>query len=133
MSALVLATVITLTGAWLSANQMLTLQNSDASGDPYRAAEGDARFATLRPYLKDVRVAGWMASRAIGASEADEVAHSQARYAIVPTLLTSHGDHDTIVTCFDTDAELDAAMARDHLELIGKTSPGVAVVRRPAK
>lgn len=112
---------------------MVRVSNEGMAADPYRVAEGDARFGTLRPFLKNERIVGWLASRAIGASEADEVAHSQARYAIVPTLLAGDTDRDVVVACFDTDAELDAAIANGAYEVLGRPSPGLAVLKRRAR
>lgn len=112
---------------------MVRVSNEGVAVDPYRVAEGDARFGALRPYLVGVKKAGWLAPRVVGATEADEVAHSQARYAIVPTLLVSDADREVLVACFDSDAELDTAIAEGAYEVLGRPSPGLAVLKRRAR
>ncbi len=127
------AAILVVACAWFATSEMVRVSNEGVAADPYRVAEADARFGALRPFLKNERIVGWMASRAVGASEADEAAHSQARYAIVPTLLAGDADRDVVVACFDTDAELDAVIAKVAYEVLGRPSPGLAVLKRRAR
>ena len=97
--------------------------------DPYDADRRQAVYLPVQPYVANEEMVGWWASRPIGASEAGEVEYSLARYALVPTLLCGHPDKPVIVTHFDTDRELDAAIHSGKYELVAHVAPGFAVIR----
>jgi hypothetical protein len=73
---------------------------------------------------------GWRASRPVDAGEIEEAEYSVARYALVPSLVLGNTDKDMLVTDFDTDEELNAAIKRDGYELVARAGPGKAIIRR---
>ena len=114
----------------IAASHFLELHLGDAAADPYDVEARQASFTPLRPFVVMEEMAGWRASRPVGASEMDELEYSLARYALVPTLLCGHADKKLIVTNFDCDEELNAAIRRNDYKLVVRVAPGRAVVRR---
>jgi hypothetical protein len=124
----IVALAIALLSLWLTVQQSRIWRIS--AEEPGRIGDIESKFSALKPYLAGVDLVGYLASRTIGASAKDEMEHSLARYALVPTLVCTHPNKPYVVTNFDTGRELDALLRTGEFQLVARAGPGLAVLRR---
>lgn len=108
-------------------NRFSTGQTAD---DSCSASAGEAKFAPLRPYLKGVDRVGYLAGKHPNDQGREELEHSQARYALVPTVVCGHPNKPIVVANFDSDQELELLLHTGEFGLIARVAPGLAVLRR---
>jgi hypothetical protein len=116
--------------AWSGVEMLLDPMPSRFFANRDDADIGRACFESLKPALKNVRFAGYAASRP--PSTMDDMADIfLAQYFLAPTVLRAGLIDPYVVAKLDNRAELDALVSRGNFEVISRSAhPGVALLKK---
>ena len=129
--ALLCAAQITLTAVMTCREDRETLQNKLHSPRPRNLAEAaDRIIGPFRTHLKGQASVGYLSSHPLTDQPASDRSFSAVQYALAPTLVLTKRGLSWVVARFDSQSDLNQALADGAYEIMLNPQPGIALLRR---